>query len=621
LDKISIGKSFIDFSKYHTIFCDSLQALSWAYKNGLPKSAIIKTSSPSLLWDKKKNICNIEERWTIEKLTMFQNEIQKLNEIIFDKALAIDGIERELAMIFSQSAHRFQKIVYKAACLNDDDFNNHRLFIYVDGKSGPAGNIMNSPWDQLLSSSNSFLKVDYVLKNDNWTTLTTRGVSYFRRFKIAGFQTAIYRLAIKLMKILPNFLFKREVIMPNENELNIEIAYSLIMSGVKVSRVQLNNLTDKKRVIPDRNIENLYKDIFPLMQKIVEKWVVPPAVSTVMNLFKLHLDAEVNHFGLYVNEWKKVIVKNNNAKQFVLVNAPSNTKGQALAYICRKFDIPLISSQHGVTVEISEAHKLIQNALDNSSSDIVFTYNSKIADIAENTFFNKSKYFTVGMPKRLIRMRDMQTKSNEVTPIVYISTNLYHMGLSLAQKTDYGNAKDEQLLITDVLSKLPHKVCYKTYPEDNRRYADVDPVLKYAEKARNMNLFANKIDMRYLISEYKIFVTSQATSTLGWPIMSGKPVVFINRKYNNPLTNEANKSLSQGIFVFNDDDNDFHKNIREFLSQPIEEIEKLWKIKEKYRKEMLRDYFTEHNDGEAGKRAANIILKEKWIKSESHNQY
>ena len=84
------------------------------------------------------------------------------------------------------------RAMLRAVGLNDDDFNNHRLFIYVDGKSGPAGNIMNSPWDQLLSSSNSFLKVDYVLKNDNWTTLTTRGVSYFRRFKIDAFQNAIY---------------------------------------------------------------------------------------------------------------------------------------------------------------------------------------------------------------------------------------------------------------------------------------------------------------------------------------------------------------------------------------------------------------------------------------------
>ena len=610
-------KDFPDFSKYHTVFCDSSQALEWAYKNGLPESATIKTSSPSLLWNKNKNIKNIEKRWTAKEIALFQNEIKKLNETIFDKASGVVGVGRELAMIISQSAYRFQKIVYKAACLNDNDFNNHRLFIYVEGKSGPAGNIMNSPWDQLLSSNNSFLKVDYTLKNDKWKTLTTRGVSFFRRYKIAGYQTLIYRLAIKLMKNLPNAFFKREVIMPNENELNIEIAYSLIMSGVKVSRVQLNSLPNQKGVTPDINIEKLYKDILPIMQKKVEKWVVPSAVSTVMKLFKLNLNAEINHFGLCVNEWKKVIVKNKNVKQFVLTNAPGNTKGQALACICRQFAIPLISSQHGVTVEISEAHKLIQNALDNSASDIVFTFNSKIANIEKNTFFNKSQFFTVGMPKRLMGMRDMKTTGKELIPIVYISTNLYHMGLSLAQKTDYGNAKDEQLLIANVLSQLPHKVCYKPYPEDNRRYADVDPVLMYPEKATNMNLFAKKIDMRYLISDHKIFVTSQATSTLGWPIMSGKPVVFINRKYDSPLTSEAYKSLSQGIFVFNDDESDFYKNIREFLSQPIEEIEKLWQLKKKYRKEMIRDYFSEHNNGNAGKRAANIIIKELWIKSES----
>ena len=619
MDKVIKEKDFHDFSKYHTVFCDSLQALEWAYKNGLPESATIKTSSPALLWDKKKNISNIEKRWTVDELEVFQNEIKKLNEVIFKKAFGVVGIEREIAIIVSQLVYRFQKIVYKAACLNDDDFNNNRLFIYVEGESGPAGNIMNSPWDQLLSSSDSFLKVDYTLKNDKWKTLTTKGVSYFRRYKVAGYQTLIYRLAIKLMKYLPNFLFKREVIMPNENELNIEIAYSLIMRGVKVSRVQLNNLPNEKGFIPFANIEKLYEVIFPIMQKKVEKWVVPPAVSTVMNIFKLHLDTELKHFGLFISEWKKVIVKNNNLKQVVLVNAPGKTKWQALAYVCRKFDIPLISSQHGVTVEISEAHKLTHNVLDNSASDIVFTYNSKIADIEKNTFFNKSKFFTVGMPKRLIRMRDMQASSKQIIPIVYVSTNLYHMGLSLAQKTDYGSAKDEQLLITEVLSKLPHKVCYKTYPEDNRRYADADPVLKYPEKAKNMNLYVNKIDMRYLISEHKIFVTSQATSTLGWPIMSRKPVVFINRKYNNPLANEAYKSLSKGIFVFNDHETGFHNNIREFLSQPIEEIEKLWQSKKKYRNEMLRDYFSEHNDEYAGKRAADIILKEPWIKSEIHN--
>ena len=156
------------------------------------------------------------------------------------------------------------------------------------------------------------------------------------------------------------------------------------------------------------------------------------------------------------------------------------------------------------------------------------------------------------------------------------------MGLSLSLKTDYDRAINEQKFVTEVLSKLPHKIRYKTYPEDNRWYADNDPVLTDVELANNIELFSSKIDMRYLISEHSIFITTCATSTLGWPVMSGKPVVFINQKENTPLTDEAYISLSNGLFVFNDDDNDFYKNIREFLSQSIEEIERLWENKQKY---------------------------------------
>jgi hypothetical protein len=183
------------------------------------------------------------------------------------------------------------------------------------------------------------------------------------------------------------------------------------------------------------------------------------------------------------------------------------------------------------------------------------------------------------------------------------------MGFTGSQKTDYKRARTEQKLIKNVLSKLPHRVRYKTYPVDNRRNADIDPILSDINKAENIELFSKKLDMRYLISEHSIFLTTCATSTLGWPVMSGKPVVFINQKYNNPLTDEAYKSISRGIFVFNDDDEHFYKKLRDFLSQPIEEIERLWKEKKVDRKEMLKEYFSTYNGG-AGERAAKTILKE-----------
>ena len=208
-----------------------------------------------------------------------------------------------------------------------------------------------------------------------------------------------------------------------------------------------------------------------------------------------------------------------------------------------------MSSQHGVTIEISKAHSSLSIGFDNSVSDVMFSYNNKIIEIESKTYFDKSKYHSVGMPLRNIRMKQSKVLDTAVPPIVYISTNLYSMGLSLALKTDYGLAIDEKKLITLVLNRLPHRVRYKAYPEDNRRYSDIDPVYSIVKRSNNMELFDKKIDMRYLVSEHRVFVTTCATSTLSWPIMSGRPVVFINQKNNNPLTSDAHIHFSKGMFV------------------------------------------------------------------------
>jgi len=91
--------------------------------------------------------------------------------------------------------------------------------------------------------------------------------------------------------------------------------------------------------------------------------------------------------------------------------------------------------------------------------------------------------------------------------------------------------------------------------------------------------------------------------------MSGKPVIFINQRSNLPLTEDAYESMSKGLFVFDYNKFDFHKKLRDFLSQPIDEIERLWQEKKKYRIDMMKNYFSTYESG-AGKRAAKIILRE-----------
>ena len=599
----------VDLSKFGVVFCDSLQALEWAYNNGLPRSAVIKSSAPAVLLSNKKNIYNVESRWTSTELNKFQNSIPGMSKELFNAALGVTGIERELALSVSNFAYHFQKIIYKSSCLEEGDFNNPRLFIYTKGECGPAGNIMNSPWDKLIKPNALFSTVQYTLKNDKWSLLTTQGVSYWQRFKVAGYETIFYRLIIKIMKFLPDWMFAREVIMPNENELNIEIAYSLIFSRVKITEAKLETLPDSKNLYSDKNTVDLYKAIFPIMCKRIEEWVTPSAVEVTKMLFKSHFEKHIEKFNLLVDAWDRSIVSKDNIKQAVLVNAPGNIKGHSLSFICRKKDILLMSSQHGVTIEISKAHNILDIIFDNSVADVMFSYNSKIVDIEKKIYFNNARHHIVGMPMRLIRMKSAQTINRSTPSFVYISTNLYHMGFTEKAITDYEKAIFEKDIIIKVLSEIPHKVRYKTYPEDNRRYADEDPVLKNIRIADNIELFSNKIDMRYLISEHSVFITTGATSTLGWVVMSGKPVVFINQEHNSPLTKDAQISISNGIFVFNNNDKNFHKKLKDFLSQSVDDIERLWQKKKSAREEMIQNYFSEYKGG-AGGRAAKIILKE-----------
>ena len=511
----------------------------------------------------------------------------------------------------SLSAYLFQKTLYKAACLEEDDFTNSRLLIHTNGKTGPAGNMMNSPWDKLLASNLLFSMVSYTLRNDEWKILTTKGVSYWKRFKVAGCETVIYRLAIKLMKYLPDRIFTKEILIPNESEMNIEIASLLAMRGVKVSEIKLefpSNLSDAKNTVLETSTKTLYNAVYLIMNERVREWVTPSAVETTMTLFKSYLYEQLKQFSMSIEGWEKVITGRIITKNAVLANAPGSISGRALAYVCRKNNIKLISSQHGISKEISKMHSTLPG-VDNSVADIMFSYNFKSSHIEKNTYYNKSKHYVVGMPLRLINMKYAKTVDKPTFPIVYISTNLYHMGFSLAEKTDYIKAIDENKLVTDIFSALPHKVCYKTYPEDNRRYADIDPVLRSVNTANNMHIFSDKVDMRYLISRHSIFVTTCATSTLGWPVMSGKPVIFINQRSNLPLTEDAYESMSKGLFVFDYNKFDFHKKLRDFLSQPIDEIERLWQEKKKYRIDMMKNYFSTYESG-AGKRAAKIILRE-----------
>jgi hypothetical protein len=89
--------------------------------------------------------------------------------------------------------------------------------------------------------------------------------------------------------------------------------------------------------------------------------------------------------------------------------------------------------------------------------------------------------------------------------------------------------------------------------------------------------------------------------------MSEKPMVFVETGDGYALRKKAKKSFKESLFYFEEKKKSFRKDILQFLSQPIEEIERQWHEKKSARMRLINKFFSTPQTG-AGYRAANEII-------------
>ena len=102
-------------------------------------------------------------------------------------------------------------------------------------------------------------------------------------------------------------------------------------------------------------------------------------------------------------------------------------------------------------------------------------------------------------------------------------------------------------------------------------------------------------------------MVARATSTIAWCAVSDKPLVFIDIPWDKPLRQEARQAFEEAFFVFDASSPHFFRDVREFLSQPLEEIESQWQTKAVARKSTVEQFFGCGGKG-AGRRAATYIV-------------
>lgn len=595
----------INLSTYDNVFCDSSKALLLANEDGLlSKDALVRTSSPALLWKNDKNIVPFDAIWSIDRMKKFQSDIGVTSRKLFDICVKSNQYSYSEALTIASSFVSFNKILFKAACLNEKDLTERRLYIKIDTKESKKENRLNSPIERLLCNNENFYIQRYFL--NDYASNTSNNAQFWTRISFGGFETVIYRLSLVLSKLVPKRFNRKQALIVGENEILIETASNLFLRGFCIKKIHQNY----KSVASNKQTISINNEIIELVRHNIKKWVTTSFVEKCSEIFVHDTINLLNDLSLYSANWDSLLSKEMYTNNVILINAPGNISGFALKHISREKNMKIISFQHGVTHEICAPHEEVSVHYEINSSDFMIAFNSESRLVMENYNLSNASVLTCGASKRHLRAKG-NFFSNVLTTnaFVYLSTNLYrgNIGWFGTYDTDYRRAIKEYSLIDEVLSKLPHNICYKRYPEENKRYIDKDPVIDEIDRYDSIEVCDDGIDARYSLSKYKVIITSGATSTLSWAILSNRPVVLINSQNNIPLREEVLDIFSESIFLFDDSDKDFYIKLKDFLSLPIKEIYTMWDAKKSKRRYMIKQYFNRYDDGKSGVRAENFI--------------
>ena len=576
------------------VFCDSLDALEQARASGLPPSVEIRTSSPALLLSGNPNVKSMDA--PPERLNDYWNAAGALSESLFRASFGFDG-DHDRAVIVARTALAMHRKLTSSLTLEDADFTEPRL-VLKPRTSNPQENIDYEPLWSVLLRENPHCDIREIHLPSKAVKETPPSLLVRSRF--AGWAEFGYSLGIKLWR--KRHTGKQPVILVERVSESVrETAFSLMLKGAKV--VELDQTVMPATIAN----EALPAPVSAAFQDFLSEWFAPQVGRAALKNFAETLGQALGRF-----EAAKVYWKNRlpdlvpGGRGVILVAFPGKPEVIALGAAGRERGIPLVAFQHGVTRELNAAHKETYCTFENAVSDILFTYNDEAKAISSQIPYARGRVETVGLPNAYGRM-NRRFFFGKAKPILYVSTTLLsgNVNFYVGSHSDVGRVEQEVNLVEGVFDALPHEVTVKLYPAPPR-YAEPDLVAQCVARCGNVQRLESEIDLRYLVSRYRVLVTSRASSTLSWCLMSGKPLVFINHPDHAPLRDEVRELLSKALFLFDWGTPGMMADLREFLSRPIDVIEAEWAEKSAAREDFLRRYIKGPGVG-AGRRAAAVL--------------
>ena len=563
----------------------------------------IITKSPRILSSNNNYVQDLEKDVNNKYNEIYRNKSKEYTYEIYNSLKKEKNIS-EYSLLCSQKFLKFYNQIYFASLFSDSFLGREFWVIKPICKDKKINYAISSDIYNILElHPNCKIKEIPVNSTNERSARGDSKVSLYSRLRIVGYKGIFWNFLN-----LISFLFKSnkvKIAIISSNELVRDISFYLLW------RKNLNIFYFKKffnfknKIVIIKN-ENIIKNISVVVNKIFLKALRDVPSETIRELliakWNIELIDIINSYRTYKHNIKNILDKKK--IDFILIGYLDMLKGLALHNICQNKSIPLISCQHGITREIIFDPNMRSIFFETSFSDYLFCYNDMSKKVTQSAmYYNQNNIYNIGLPSDY---RNFISKKNKSKEICYISTILLSGGIPnfIAPEKDIELINWELKLINKVFKKTIKTIDYKPYPAI--RYAENDISIQAVKEDNNLKLVGTHIDLRYIISNYGLLITSGATSTLGWCVQSNIPLIIINRKGSLSIKESVIHDFKKAFFIFDDSDENWTEKLKSFLEKEYSDILKLWRNKLDTRPAIIKKYFGDVNLN-AGKNGANII--------------
>jgi len=605
--KTKINNLSVSLRDTDYLMVDTLDELEFCKKIGLNSKTKIISFNPFVVLNKKIKVESPEKYLDYEYYINLAEITKKYSGKVYKQVLDVIN-DRGLAKYSSHYIIAIQNIIYKSAQVLELVKKSKLVITYPNFSKQNLNNNINGDFYKYLESYNHIdtYQIKYE-KNDQHQLGRDPVTNFWTRLYFEGFNSISFRILNIFCSRFNKYWKGKRLLYSHENTLLKGTAYYLFKKGYFIEKlsanINYNNLDQNKK------LDEIVDLIFPVVCEYQEEILKISSNRDKNYFFKPFLKNYISEYLNYKAYWEKhfLNIQSNKARAF-LVGTPSSAMELSYIEIAKKHSIITASFQHGISKEISRDILSIDVLYESNIVDHYFVFNREAGKNSNKGRFNIAKEHVVGLAEDMKKGLKNQ-KYNNMHPILYASTTLYcgNRGIpGRSGSSDINKANFEINIIENVLSKLPYKVQYKPYY--SKRYAGPKVELEIAKDKENISINSAEIDLRYIVGNSRVVITSRATSTIGWCILSGKPIIYIENE-DNRLSKKASEEFKNNIFYFDVREKGWETKLRQLLSLSLEDIDKKWKEKELDRNSFLETYFG-WKDVNAEKNCANIILDE-----------